>query len=117
VWAAYRGCGAVAAFGDVARLTCFADYRIPQLLRGVGAMVYAAELAARIDAREELPPGGAAEVELRAATVQAVERLRGALGERGRALTAVEVDWLLWNRGEAERDALPPHHRTLTVFY
>lgn len=105
------------AFTDVEQLTMFADYRVPQLLRPMGVMVYSASLAALIDAREELPVGSEQEVEIRAATVQAVEQLRTSLAAKGRDLPAAQVDWMLWQRGEQMKETLPPHHRTLTVFY
>ena len=105
------------AFSDVEQLTMFADYRVPQLLRPMGVMVYAAPLAALIDAREELAACSEQEVEIRAATVQAVEQLRAALAAKGRDLPAAQVDWMLWQRGEQMKETLPPHHRTLTVFY
>jgi len=111
------------AFADVGRLTMFADYRVPQLLRAAGVLVYAPALAARVDAREELPAQGADEVAVRAATVVAVERARAliaaaAAGEpRLLALTSVELDWLLWDEGEARKDEIAPHHRTRTIFY
>ena len=70
-----------------------------------------------MDALELLPAGSEEEVEVRAATVQAVERLRAAMARRGRELPTAQVDWLLWQRGERTKEELPPHHRTLTVFY
>lgn len=57
------------------------------------------------------------ECEVRAATVQAVEQLSDAVRGQGRGMTSVELDWLLWQRGESQRLALRPHHRTLSVFY
>lgn len=116
VWGAYGGEG-IGVFDDIADLTMFADYRVPQLLRPLSILRYSDELAATIDAREELPAGSEMEIELRAATVQAVERLRGALAEHGRRMHSVEVDWVLWQRGESRREELPPHHRTLTIYY
>lgn len=116
VWGAFHGKGP-GAFDDIGELTTFADYRVPQLLRSLGILRYSKELAARIDARKELPAGSAMEVEIRAATVQAVERLREALAGHGRDLHSVELDWMLWQRGEAQRGELPPHHRTLTIYY
>ncbi|CAN0014519.1 unnamed protein product [Phaeothamnion confervicola] len=119
VWAAYGRRAPPEPFGfrDVGGLTIFADYRIPQVLASIGALSYAPALAAAVAARRTLPAGGAEEVEIRAATVQAAERLRAAAGRRGLALLTVEVDWLLWHRGEAARETLPPHHRCLTPFY
>lgn len=128
VWAAYGAheqigaAASPAAFPDMGRLTTFADYRVPQLLRAVPSVAapvlrYAPALAARVAAREELPAGSEEECEIRAATVQAVEALREQLAALGRPLLSVQIDWLLWQRGEVARHELPPHHRVRTVFY
>eukprot|EP01012_Entosiphon_sulcatum_P041562 TRINITY_DN55419_c0_g1_i1.p1 TRINITY_DN55419_c0_g1~~TRINITY_DN55419_c0_g1_i1.p1 ORF type:complete len:330 (-),score=57.11 TRINITY_DN55419_c0_g1_i1:86-1051(-) len=116
LWGAFDGTG-LGEFTDVAALTTFPDYRVPQLLRALEVMEYSPELAAKVDAKEEIPAGSEQEIEIRAATVVAVERLRDALAKRGQTITAVEVDWILWGRGEAQRDSIKPHHRTLTIFY
>lgn len=49
--------------------------------------------------------------------MEVVERLSDAVRARGREVTSIELDWLLWQEGEAQCHALPPHHRTLSVFY
>jgi hypothetical protein len=110
-----QGAG-VASFPDLADLTCFADYKLPQVLRHFGAVAYAADLARRVDGWEELRPGEPAEVEIRAATVVTVERLREALAERGRPLMAIEVDWILWDLSQGLYP-VRPYHRTRTIFY
>jgi hypothetical protein len=77
-------------------------------------------LAAAVDARQELPVGSEQELELRAATVVAVERMVASLRARGRQdVMPVLLDWLLWQRGERlnETRAIPPHHRVLTIYY
>ena len=143
----------VFAFGDVGALTMFADYRVPQLLRawpgaggsdgggsdggsdGACVLRYSAALARKVDAGALLPAGCAEEIEIRAATVQAVELLRdevdalrraraakaggggGADGGGGRGVLVVELDWWLWQVGEKLRGSLAPHHRTLTSYY
>lgn len=116
VWGALGGRG-LGRMDDIAALTTFADYRVPQLLRAEGAIRLAPELAERIDALEELPAGGAEEIEIRAATVAAVEAVRDSLASLGTPMTAVEVDWRLWHRAETLRDRLPAHHRVRTVAY
>jgi hypothetical protein len=130
LWAAY-GCRTEGPYGfrDIAALTTFADYRVPQLLRNMGVMTYDTALSAKVDAREEIAPGSEEEVEVRAATVVAVERLRRRVTELGKergvvaatGVTAVHVDWFLWQQGEAMvmdgRLDDCPHHRTLTVYY
>lgn len=106
----------VRTFPDLGALTCFADYKLPQILRHWGALVLAPDLARRVDTRTPLNPGEPAEVELRCATVTCVERLRDALEARGRELRAVELDWILWEAAQ-NLAGMAPHPRTRTIFY
>jgi hypothetical protein len=71
----------------------------------------------------QLTPGSEEEVEIRAATVVAVERMRQAIEARHSQgggdgyVLSVTLDWWLWERGERTRASDPPHHRTLTIYY
>lgn len=105
------------AFHDLDALTAFADYKIPQVLRALGVMVYAPGLAEKVDRRELLPPGSPEEVEIRAAMVWAVEWIRQALERRGASLRAFELDWFLWNLGQKPVPDERPYHRTRTIYY
>lgn len=110
----FQGLG---GFDDLDQLTAFADYKIPQVLRAFGIMVYAPELADRVDRQRLLAPGSEEEVEIRAVMVWAVERLRQEMAEAGRHLKAYELDWFLWNVGQQPVADEKPYHRTRTVFY
>jgi hypothetical protein len=101
----------VAEFGDIDRLTIFADNLVPHVLRVDGVLCYEEALAARIDSGELLEPGGA-EREIRAAAVHACELIAAELGIPPRAL-----DVMLWNRGQEQRYKAIPRHRCRTVFY
>lgn len=105
------------SFNDLGEITMFADYRVPQILRHMGIMVYSEELARKVDALEVIPFGSEEEIEIRAATIVAVEQLQQALQRAGRTFLELEVDWLLWQWGEAIKDTILPHHRTLTIYY
>lgn len=114
--------GALAGAGpgrltSLANLTAFADYKVPQVLRRLGILAYAAPLASRLAARELIPAGDPDEVEIRAATVWAVELLRLALAARGRELTAIQIDWLLWSLGQEPAPEDQPYHLTRTIYY
>ncbi|HEY2703898.1 MAG TPA: queuosine salvage family protein [Candidatus Dormibacteraeota bacterium] len=109
------GDDAPAGLRDRRGLTAFADYKVPQVLRAAGAIAYTPELAAAVDARTELAAGSEPEVEIRALTVVAVDRLVALLAGHGRGLDAPAVDTLLWWRGQGLRE--PPYHRTRTVWY
>jgi hypothetical protein len=118
----------------------FADYRVPVVLRSMGILIYEPNLARKVDQHnfstaDIVQAGSAEEVDIRACTVQAVERMRAALEARiehepelnptvpGEAddkfVTSVALDWFLWKEGERQRDdtSAGKHHRTLTVFY
>jgi hypothetical protein len=105
------------AFADLDELTAFADYKLPQLLRGQGVLAYEPELADLIDHYMPLPPGSEAEVEIRAATIWAVELLRRALRERGVVRPATAIDYRLWAESQRPGPETRPYHRTRTIFY
>jgi hypothetical protein len=109
--------GALAPPGlrDRSGLTAFADYKLPQVLRAAGALVYSPELAATVDARVELEPGCAQEVEIRALTVVAVDMVVARLRSAGRSLDAAAVDAMLWWRGQGMREQ--PYHRVRSIWY
>ncbi|MBN2466702.1 MAG: queuosine salvage family protein [Deltaproteobacteria bacterium] len=104
-------------FFDMERLTAFADYKLPQVLRQLGVLEYGSDLAAKVDNRILLPSGSPEEVEIRANTLWAVELIRQELEQRGKKLRAFELDWILWNMSKQEQYQKRPHHRTVTIFY
>ncbi|EGC36294.1 hypothetical protein DICPUDRAFT_47225 [Dictyostelium purpureum] len=116
LWGAYQGRG-LGKFDDIKQLTMFADYRVPQILESLKVIEYSPELKKMIEQKQEIPYGSEMELEIRAVTVHCVERMRDYFNKHHCELLALEIDWMLWGRGEAMLDKLPPHHRTLTIFY
>jgi hypothetical protein len=102
----------IGTFPDLDRLTVFADNLVPHVLRVEGVLQLDDELAATIDASQLLEPGGQAEVELRAAAVQAGELLAEAS-----PLTPREVDHFLWRWGQEARFKSVPRPRVRSWFY
>lgn len=105
------------ALHGIERLTAFADYKLPQTLRREGMLLYEPELAELIESYTLIPAGADAEVEIRAATVWAVELLRQALARLGIQQTASAIDYRIWLESQ---DAPPdniPYHRTRTIYY
>ena len=98
----------VARFGDLDRLTMFADNLVPHVLRLDGVLRFDPELVARIEREELIEHGSPEEVEIRACAVHAVELIVGA----GAGPTAAELDQLLWQRGQQpalQGPPAPPH--------
>jgi hypothetical protein len=105
------------SFRDLDRLTIFADNLVPHVLRVDGLLAYDDELLTRIERSELIPAGSPEEIEIRAVAVHAVERIVGELSTSGISVTARELDYLLWNRGQGAAYKALPRHRTHTVFY
>lgn len=100
-------------FGDIDRLTIFADSGLPLVLRIDGILELSPDLTRRIEAGEFIASGSEEEIELRCCAAEAVERLAAIKGMR-----VVDLDHLLWHRS-VEDPAYKPSaaHRTLTRFY
>lgn len=104
-------------FDDMDRLTICADNLVPHVLRLDGVIAYSRDLAERVDRGEELPAGSREEVEIRACAVHAAELILAKLRAGGERVNAMELDNLLWHRGQEPPYRLRPRHRTRTTFY
>jgi hypothetical protein len=104
-------------FLDIAELTAFADYKVPQVLRELGVLSYHPDLARKIDSMELLEPGCEEEVEIRAMTVKAVEAFKEPFREVGKDITSIEIDNWLWQLGQLEPFRQRPYHRCRTIYY
>jgi len=102
------------AFTDLDELTIFADNLVPHVLRLDGVLHFDARLVEQINNRELLPAGGEAEREIRAAAVEASERIVACLEGR---ITAADLDHALWLKGGQSRYKAHPRHRCRNPFY
>ncbi|MHC4779987.1 MAG: queuosine 5'-phosphate N-glycosylase/hydrolase [Planctomycetota bacterium] len=116
LWGAFDGAG-LGAFDDLDRLTAFADYRVPQILRSLGILRYSDRLSRMVDEGILIPSGAEEEVELRAATVQGVEVIAEELRDLGLSTNAFEIDWLLWNESHHPDHNKKPYHLTRSIWY
>jgi hypothetical protein len=107
----------VARFGDLDRLTIFADNLVPHVLRVDGILGYDPRLLERIEREELIAPGSTEELEIRASALHAVELIGMTLRRAGRSVTSMQLDYLLWNRGQLPAYKAVNRHRTRTVFY
>ena len=104
-------------FKDIDKLTAFADYKLPQVLRHVGILRYERALEYKVDQGIFLEAGSPEEIEIRANTIWAVELIRQELTQMGKKLRAFEIDWILWNLGQEREFKAKPYHKTVTTFY
>lgn len=100
-------------FGDIDRLTIFADNALPLVLRLDGVLDIAPDLARRIDTGAFIPSGSEEEIELRCCAAEAVERLAAIKGMR-----VMDLDHVLWHKSVEDSQYDPRlAHRTLSRFY
>ena len=104
-------------FDDLDRLTIFADNLVPHVLRMDGVLIYDDELLKQINAEWEIGSGSPEEVEIRACALHAAELIVQELRKQGRAVNAMQLDYLLWNRGQLPRYKAHPRHRARAVYY
>ena len=104
-------------FDDLQNLTIFADNLVPHVLRVDKILLYTEELISRIDSGNLIPAGSMEEIEIRACALHAVEVLKSEIVASGHQVTAMGLDYLLWNRGQQPTYKSIPRHRTRTVFY
>ena len=120
IYGAFKGKD-LGAFRDIRLVTMFADYRVPVTLLEMGVLRYSDQLKSIVQRRETIPSGSEMEVEIRAATVQAVELIIGEMAaefkDKELVPMSIEMDWYLWREGEKRREVSDPHHRVLTIFY
>ena len=123
LWACFNGQG-YGSFGDISKITAFADYRIPQMLRGLGCLKYSPSLENRIRRLEEIQSGENCEVELRGCSIWCVELIqRQILRDHPEAeVNAILIDFFLYDtlkeREQSGNEAeMLPHHRTRSIWY
>ena len=99
------------------KLTAFADYKIPQLLRALGIITYTQDLSQRIDEQVLLPKNSREEIEIRVATIWGVEYLKEELKHKYNSVTSSHIDSMLWNLSQKPEIKTKPYHRTYTTAY
>ena len=103
---------------DIDQLTASADYKIPQLLRAKDILVYDDALAAQIDQKVQMVAGCQAEIEIRACTIVAVEKLRIELLRAHLEMDSRTVDRKLWLAAQRlDKGKVKPYHRCRTINY
>ncbi len=103
----------VASFGDLDRLTMFADNLVPHVLRLDGVLRFAPGLVRQIQREELIEHGSPEEVEVRACALHAVELIAAARPDS----CAADIDQLLWLRGGEPLYKAVPRHRSRTTAY
>ena len=90
------------------------DYKIPQILRGLGVLEYNERLEALVDNKREIKENSIFEIEIRALTIVSIDKIKKCLGN---TLNNIEVNDLLWELSHDKEINLKPYHLTRTTNY
>lgn len=105
-------------FNDLDKLTIFADNMVPHVLRCDGILTYGNHLSKLIDMHQLIPANSIEEIEIRACAIHTVELIKERFANQGHHFTSVDLDYLLWNRGQdSYYKTTFPIHLTRTIFY
>ncbi len=102
---------------NLANLTAFADYRLPQVLRHLGILEYSKGLVDQVDNQLEIEHDSTMEIEIRLATLHAVELIAKGYTKKYRTITSREIDSFLWQKSQIHSSEMKPHHRTKSIYY
>lgn len=126
VWACFEGEG-LGHFEDIDSITMFADYRIPQTLVYFDVIQYSEELNNLLQKEHMFYTGDLMEMEIRAASIWAVELLAERMRDmisceqsmEGIKINAILLDHFLWDyrrMHDAETKHIP-YHKIRCIFY
>lgn len=105
------------ALHNVNELTAFADYKLPQVLRELGILQYDNMLERQVSKRRDIVSQSREEIEIRAATIWAVEQLKEEFHRQGHTVNSARVDNWLWSLGQLDTFRSEPYHRCRTIYY
>ncbi|XP_072926875.1 queuosine 5'-phosphate N-glycosylase/hydrolase isoform X1 [Hemitrygon akajei] len=125
IWGLLEGKG-YGLFHDIASLSMFADYRIPQALVYFGAMKYSQELMEKLKQGVLFHSGDREEVEIRGCSIWCIELIMHHIRELGaqkkcvdKEINSVLVDYYLWDYARDHRKDMAdiPIHRVRCIYY
>lgn len=96
---------------NIDKLTIFADYKLPQILRDFGVLIYQKELVRKVDNYVLLKPGSREEIEIRSATIVACDLIAKEIG-----VIPVIAENAIWSLSQTHQKQ-HPYHRILTTNY
>lgn len=92
-----------------------ADYSLPRFFRENGVFEYSDKLAKTIDKGIEIEHNSDCEIEIRAATLYALEIIKKELRKKNVVVNSIELDNVLWCISRKKKTTHP--HHTISIYY
>lgn len=99
---------------DYSHLAGCADYKIPQVMRGLGILEYSNELAEIIDNKKEIEENSEYEVEIRANMLVVIDKIKEKLSNQ---VCSIDINDYVWSQAKNKDIKLKPYHLTRCTNY
>ena len=99
---------------DYSHLVGCADYKIPQVMRGLGILEYSDKLSNIIDNKKEIEVNSEYEVEIRANMLVTIDLIKKKLENK---VCAIDINDYIWSQGRNKNIELKPYHLTRNTNY
>ena len=99
---------------DYSHLVGCSDYKIPQVMRGLGILEYSNKLSNIIDNKKEIEVNSEYEVEVRANMLVAIDLIKKKLENK---VCAIDINDYIWSQGRNKNIELKPYHLTRNTNY
>ena len=91
-----------------------ADYKIPQVMRGLGILEYGEELSELIDNKKQIEENSEYEVEIRANMLIVIDKIKEKLNNN---VCPIDINDYIWGQGKNKNIELKPYHLTRSINY
>lgn len=99
---------------DYSHLVGCSDYKIPQVMRGLGILEYSDKLSNIIDNKKEIEVNSDYEIEIRANMLVAIDLIKKKLENK---VCAIDINDYIWSQGRNKTIELKPYHLTRNTNY
>ncbi len=99
---------------DYSHLIGCADYKIPQVLEGLGILEYDDELMFLIESKSPIKENSELEVEIRAAMIAVIDYIYKKL--KGK-IARIDINNFIWSKSQDKKVNYKPYHLTRTISY
>ncbi len=99
---------------DLSNLLGCSDYKIPQVLRGMGITIYDDELSNIIDSKQEIEKNSDYEIEIRAGMIVVIDKIKERLNGK---VSSIDINDFIWSKSKDKNIDLKPYHLTRCTNY
>lgn len=99
---------------DYSHLVGCSDYKIPQVMRGLGILEYSDKLSNIIDNKKEIEVNSEYEIEIRANMLVAIDLIKKELENK---VCAIDINDYIWSQVRNKNIELKPYHLTRNTNY